>query len=108
MGSMSGGASEEFASVSESDCALVVVLLAVNGPFLGVLCGVMCLIGDAGDDGGEDSWVGARAKRALFAVVGGVVVRCCGRGPGERSLLKDEYGFLCAVLRLDRRGEYGS
>lgn len=64
------------------------------------------LTGDAGEDGGEESWVGARAKRAFFTVGGGVMLRCwwwcwC----SSLSLLKEEYGLLCAVLRVDRRGE---
>ena len=48
--------------------------------------------------------MGARANRALLTVVGGVVM--CGRWVlGERSPLKEEYGFLCAVLLFERRGE---
>lgn len=46
------------------------------------------LTGDIGEDGGDESCVGARAKRAFFTVVGGGVLIC--DGLGERSLLKEE------------------
>lgn len=46
-----------------------------------------CRAGDAGEDGGDDSCGGARAKRAFFTVAGGVVTRCA---LGDRSPLKEE------------------
>lgn len=64
--------------------------------------GVRCLAGDAGEEGGEESCVGARAKRAFFTVAGGVVA-CSAFG--ERSPLNEEYGLLCAVALVERRGE---
>lgn len=48
------------------------------------------------------SCAGARAKRVFFTVGGGVVTRCA---VGERSPLKEEYGLLCAVVRVERRGD---
>lgn len=61
-------------------------------------------MGETGEDGGEERWVVARANRAFLTVAGGVVLNW-GRGLGERSPFNEEYGLLCAVLLLERRGE---
>lgn len=89
---------------SESESAPTAILRALTGVLRGVLC-TACLMGEIGEDGGDESCVGARAKRVCFTVGGGVESR---GAPGDRSLLNELYGLLCAELLLDRRGEYGS
>ena len=109
VGSIFGAASEVFEGPgpSESDCAPVNALREFRLCLRGVLCGERrCVLGDAGEDGGLESPVGARAKRVFLIVGGGVL--CWKLLFGDRSLLKEEYGLLCAVDRFERRGEYGS
>jgi hypothetical protein len=91
MGSMVGGASDasEFGP-SESECAPLAALREFEACLRGVLCGDrFCVLGEAGEDGGLESWVGARAKRAFFTVVGGGVLRWK-LARGDRSPLKEE------------------
>ena len=100
MGSMAGarevGFEEEGPAVpSESE---VVVVKGLRECLRGVLLRFTRCLGDAGEDGGLDNWIDDRANLAFLVVVGGGVL-------GERSLLKLEYGLLCAVERLERRGE---
>ena len=82
-GSMVGGASE-VDGPSESDCApppVTVLPREWKTCFRGVLW-ICCwgdrrsLAGEAGEEGGDESCVGCRAKRA-FLTVGGGVVLCC-------------------------------
>ena len=61
--------------------------------FRGVLCNPDRLTGDAGDEGGDESCVGARANRARFTVAGGVVAplgRECRLALGDLSPLNEE------------------
>ena len=85
VGSMVGGASESDGP-SESEAAP----LCLRACFRGVLVGERrCVRGEAGDEGGLESWVGCRAKRAFFTTVGGGVVRAL-LVLGEWELLKLE------------------
>lgn len=79
-----GGASRDMDGPSESECTPA----TCERCFRGVLCSER-LTGEAGDEGGEESCVGARAKRAFFTVVGGGVL-CWSGAFGERSALKEE------------------
>jgi hypothetical protein len=88
---MVGGANEEVEGpASESEWVAVKGLLrecAAEVVLRGVLCS--CFLGDAGDEGGLDSCVGARANLAFFVAVGGGVLRWKVLR-GERSLLREE------------------
>ena len=86
VGSMVGAASDDSDGPSESEAAQ----LGLRVCFRGVLVGERrCVRGEAGDEGGLESWVGCRAKRAFFTTVGGGVVRAL-LVLGEWELLKLE------------------
>jgi hypothetical protein len=114
-GSMDGGASDEEGCGSGSGSELFTPGFTLRADDNSALLGVFCdccgdfrvRAGDAGEEGGEDSCVGARAKRGRFVVGGGVVLRGTSLFWGERSLFIELYGLLWAVARVERRGEYG-
>lgn len=78
---------------SESECApFAAPLEDERRCSRGVLCscrGERCWTGDTGDDGGDESCVGARANLVFFTVAGGVLASPRA-ALGDLSLLKDE------------------